>query len=202
MLIGLQYGLSAFLSPSHLVNILVSAFGRGLPIVLLFNSNLDSFSHDLGPYALSSSLGSYLHCLSSCPVVTVSCGAVRWLLLVVPFSRLFDMFGDHFRSHLELLRWTSLHSFGTDVAQLIFLSSLLCSCSQTNYPPSRCTGRHSSHLPYARYTYRLQLLVAFPGFAPGMLSTPSHGVLAVTCLGIHIIIFACWLFSMYACWLC
>jgi len=46
-LIGLQYNRAVFLSVSHLVNIPVGAFGRGLPIIVLFNPNLESFDRDL-----------------------------------------------------------------------------------------------------------------------------------------------------------
>jgi hypothetical protein len=63
-LIVLQYSRAAFLSVSRLVNIPVGAFGRGLSIILLLNSNIVSFGHDLGRYAQSSSLGSCLNCLS------------------------------------------------------------------------------------------------------------------------------------------
>ena len=66
-------------SVSRLVNIPVGAFGRGLPIILLFNPNIESFGHDLGRYAQSSSLA-------------------------LPFGRLFRSFGDHVRSRSEQLR--------------------------------------------------------------------------------------------------
>jgi len=85
-LIGLQYSRSAFISVSRLVNIPVGAFGRGLPIILLFNLNLESFGHDLGHYAQSSSLSSCLNCLSWCHSVTVSREAVLWLSLAMRFG--------------------------------------------------------------------------------------------------------------------
>ena len=37
----------------------------------------------------------------------------------------------------------------------------------------------------AMLSYHLQLLAGFP---PGMLFAPSPGVLAVTCLGIHLVV--------------
>ena len=52
-LIALQYGRLAFVSVSRLVNIPVGAFGRGLPMILLFNPNLESFDHDLGRCEIS-----------------------------------------------------------------------------------------------------------------------------------------------------
>jgi len=63
-LIDRQYSRSASSYVSRLVNIPVGAFGRGLPIIILYNPNLESFGHDLGRYAQSSSLGSCLNCLS------------------------------------------------------------------------------------------------------------------------------------------
>ena len=75
-LIALQYGRSTSSSVSRLVTIPVRAFGRGLLIILLFNSNLKSFSHDLGRYAQSWSHGSCLNCLSWCHSVTVARAAV------------------------------------------------------------------------------------------------------------------------------
>jgi len=72
-------------SVSRLVDIPVAAFGRGLPMILLSNPNIESFGHDLGRYAQSSSLGSCLNCLtmpfgdclSRCRSVTVARDAVR-----------------------------------------------------------------------------------------------------------------------------
>jgi len=77
-------------------------------------------------------------------------------------------------------------SFVMPFGRLIFSSSFQCSCSCTDHPPSRCTCRYTWHQPFARCTYHFPLLAGFP---PGMLSTPPPSVLAVTCLGIHIIVF-------------
>jgi len=83
----------------------------------------------------------------------------------------------------DAIQWLSLTMpFG----RLIFSSSLQCSCSCIDHAPSRCTCRYTWHRPCARCTYHLQLLAGFP---PGMLSASSPGVLAVTCLGIHMIVF-------------
>jgi len=97
-LIALQYGRSAFISVSRLVDIPVNAFSRGLPIILLFDLNLESFGHDPGRYAQS--------------------------------------------------------------------SSLRCSCSLTDHPPSRCTCRYAWHPPCARCTYHLQLLGGLGRYPP------------------------------------
>jgi len=97
-LIAIQYGRSAFISVSGWVNIPVDAFGRGLPKILLFDLNLESFGLDLGRYAQS--------------------------------------------------------------------STLRCSCSLTDHPPSRCTCRYAWHPPCARCTYHLQLLGALARFPP------------------------------------
>ena len=51
-------------SVSRFVNLSVGAFSRGLPLILLFNPNFESFGHNLGRYAQSSSLGSCFDCLS------------------------------------------------------------------------------------------------------------------------------------------
>jgi len=143
-------------------------------------------------------------------VSTVSHDAIWWLSLAMLFndcgsrccSVVFGTFGNHFLFRSELLWWTSLHSFSIDDAQLMFSSSLRCSCSRTNYSLSQRTSRYIWHLRYARYNYHLRLLVALAGFHPGMLFTRSPGWLAVTCLGIHIVVFPCWLLATYACWLC
>jgi len=79
-----------------------------------------------------------------------------------------------------------MHLFSIDQTRLVFSSSLRCSCSRTDHPPSRCTCRYTWHPPCARCTYDLQLLGALTGFPPGMLSAPSPGVLVVACLGIQI----------------
>jgi len=68
-------------------------------------------------------------------------------------------------------------------------NSLPNSIVSTDHPPSRCTCRYTWHQPCAWRTYHLQLLRTFAGFPLGMLSAPSPGVLAVTFLGIHIVIF-------------
>jgi len=80
-----------------------------------------------------------------------------------------------------------MHSFGINQTRLIVSSSLRCSCSRTDHPPSRCTCSYTWHPPCARCTHHLQLLAGFP---PGMLSAPSPCVLAVTCLDIHIVVFS------------
>jgi len=103
-LIAPQYGYSISSSASHLVNIPVSAFSRGLSMILWFNPNLESFGHHLGRYAQSASPGSCLNWLSWCHSVTVFHDAIQWLSLMMPFGTLFGKFGDYFRSCLEQLR--------------------------------------------------------------------------------------------------
>ena len=75
-LFGLQYDHSASSLVSHLVNIPVSAFRRGLQMIPLFNPNLGSFSDDYRHSAQSFCLCSYLNGLSRFDCVSVACNAI------------------------------------------------------------------------------------------------------------------------------
>jgi len=94
--IDIQYGRSTSSLVSRLVNIPVSAFVRGLPIILLFNPNLESFNRDPGHYEISVIISWWLSQMSH--------DAIRWLSFPMPFGRLFGMFQDHFRFRWELLQ--------------------------------------------------------------------------------------------------
>ena len=64
-----------------------------------------------------------------------------WLPLVKWSIRLLCSFGYQYWFHLEQLQLTWLDWFGTNLSNWIVSSSLRCSCSFSNYPPSRCTCR-------------------------------------------------------------
>jgi len=97
----------------------------------------------------------------------------------------YEMFLDLFRTaSVDINALSRYWSNSFDVS-----SSLLCSCSRTDHTPSQCTYRYTWYPPCARCTYYLQLLGTLAAYRPGMFSAPSPGVLAVTCLDIHIIVF-------------
>jgi len=145
-------------------------------------------------------------------VWTVCCDVIQWLTPVIRFLNSFGTCRDDFWFGLELLQCTEMHPLGIDQFPLVLSSSLRGSWSHTNLPPAhRCTGWNTWQPPYAWCSY-IQFLVALTSFALGMLSAPTPGGLAVTCVGIHIIV--CWvhlsfhlqvhcaLFSTYAGWIC
>jgi len=103
-LIGLQYGRSAFISVSPLVNIPVDAFGRGLPIIL---SSCAIHSRQSGNH-----LSVVVSTVSRCHSVTVSRDAVRYTIWYVQRS---------FSVDIIALVWSSHHLSGALAVALIIL---------------------------------------------------------------------------------
>jgi hypothetical protein len=102
-------------------------------------------------------------CLLRCHSVTVAREAIRYTICSV-WGSLSVSFGTASVDKMQLYGI----SFAIDQTRFVFSSSLRCSCSRSDHPPSRCTCWYTLHPPCAWCTYHLQMLAGFP---PGMLST-------------------------------